>query len=262
MLESCPRSLRALALIALSPLLVAAWPVSTLAQDAEGGAAEQDGEDVEEVEPPWSGQVELGFVSTSGNTETATVNGRLELAHERGPWRFTTSLDALRASDDERTTAEQYLVGGQAEYALTERDYLFATVNYTDDRFSGFDYRVSEAVGYGRRLVSTGSLEVKAEIGAGARQSRLAEGGDERDAIVRGNGEAEWEPREGLALSQEISIESGADGTVARSTSGLLTELFGGLAAKISFALEHTSAVPAGVEKTDSLTSVSLVYGF
>ncbi len=50
----------------------------------------------------WSGSVELGYVSTEGNSESKTLQGRFDsLWKERDHWRNATHFDALNAEADE-----------------------------------------------------------------------------------------------------------------------------------------------------------------
>ncbi len=101
----------------------------------------------------WKSTIELGFVTTSGNTETETLNVKAGTATNRTKWRHKLSVTVLRASDASQTTAEKYTLSGKSDYKLTDPAYLFVTLNYEDDKFSGYDYQATEAVGYGWRII-------------------------------------------------------------------------------------------------------------
>ena len=120
----------------------------------------------------WAGSGELGFVSTSGNTDTSNLTARLGLVNERDKWRHSLGLEALNTESDGETTAERYFAAGQSDYKISEHDYLFGRLSYEDDKFSGYEYRATETVGYGRRVLNADNMTLDLEAGPGARQSK------------------------------------------------------------------------------------------
>jgi len=210
----------------------------------------------------WKGAGEFGYVATSGNTDTQSLSAKINLAHERAKWRHTLNLEALNNADKDATTAERYAGNWQTDYKFTEFDYLFGRLAYETDKFSGYDYRTSETVGYGRRVLKTPSMTLDLEAGAGARQSRLEADGTERETIARLAGRYAWQISPNAKFTEDLSTEIGADATITRSVTALQTDIIGNLAMKLSYTIENTSEVPPGVEKTDTETMVSLVYKF
>lgn len=73
-------------------------------------------EDTKTGDSSWKGNVELGIVNTTGNTETETINVKAKAATEREKWLHTISLESLTSSDQGITTAERYVVNGQSDY--------------------------------------------------------------------------------------------------------------------------------------------------
>ncbi|GMA80914.1 hypothetical protein GCM10025855_04470 [Shewanella glacialipiscicola] len=100
----------------------------------------------------FAGEAELGATLTTGNTETSSFKGRLNLKHELGDWENQYLLEGLYKEDSETVTAKRYFVGAQGNYKMTDRSYLFANANYEVDPFTGYEYTVSGATGYGHRL--------------------------------------------------------------------------------------------------------------
>ncbi|SCZ56360.1 putative salt-induced outer membrane protein [Thiohalomonas denitrificans] len=211
----------------------------------------------------WSGEAEVGFMATSGNSETESFNARVVLQNELFPWRHDSRLETLRSSDEDQTTAERYLFAHKTDYRFDENSYLFGTLRYEDDRFSGYDYRVSETVGYGRRVYETPDLSLDLEAGIGGRHS-LLETSDERDdeLIVRGAGSLEWEISPFARFTEELFIESGDENTFTESISALKLKINGNLATKLSYTVRHSSDVPEDTENTDTIVAVTLVLDF
>ncbi len=211
---------------------------------------------------PMKGEAELGIVMVSGNSESESLSGKVSLEKDMGKWLHSGSLQGTNASSNNVRSTERYLANAKSDYKFTENDYLFIALSYEDDRFSGYDYRATESVGYGRRLIATDTLTLNAEIGAGARQSKLDSGASENEGIVRGNGKLAWNISDTSTFTQELLVESGDSATISKSITGLKVQVAGSLAMKLGYTAKYTSEVPAGIEKTDTETTVTLVYGF
>jgi putative salt-induced outer membrane protein len=211
---------------------------------------------------PYKGNVELGYVNTTGNTETQTLNAKAKVEALYNKWRQTLQLEALNSSDKKVTTAERYLALLKSDYRFSERDYAFGLLNYENDRFSGYDYRVSLTVGYGRRVIDSELLWLEFEGGPGVRYSKLNDGDTQDEGVLRLAGKLGWQISESSLFEQDLSTEIGEDVTISRSVSALSMQIIGSLAMKLSYTYRHTSEVPEGVKKNDTETSVTLVYKF
>lgn len=211
---------------------------------------------------PWKGEAGLGVVSTSGNTQTTTVKAYAGLLHEKENWRHTGKFDALNSSDAVRTTAERYMLSGKSDYKFGEFNYMFGMIGYESDRFAGFDYRLSEVVGYGRRVINQNTLTLDLEAGPGARQTKFKTGGSDHELIGRVAGNLLWKLSPTASFSENLTSEFGSKSTITRSVTALTAQLMGNLAMKLSYTVRHISDVPAEAKKMDTETAVTLVYGF
>ncbi len=216
----------------------------------------------EDAPKPWKGEAGLGVVATSGNTETTTVKASAGVVYEKEQWRHTGKFDALNSSDAVRTTAERYLLSGKSDYKFDELNYMFGTVGYESDRFAGFDYRLTEVLGYGRRVINQSNLTLDLEAGPGARQTKFKTGDSDSELIGRVAGNLLWKFSPTASFSQNVTSDFGSKSTVTRSVTALTAQLVGGLAMKLSFTARHISDAPITAKKTDTETAVTLVYGF
>ena len=210
----------------------------------------------------WTGEAALGFVMTSGNTETQSINAKAKAVNERDMWRHSAAIEALNTETSDITTGERYLLSGQTNYKFKPRHYAFGLAAYEDDRFSGYDWRASEVVGYGYRAIEESNLTLDLEAGPGARQSRLNNGTRDNEGMFRVAGNLDWKVSDTSSFSQVLTSEIGSDTTISKSVTGLKTQINGSLSMKIAHAIKHTSDVPVGIEKVDRETGVMLVYGF
>ena len=243
----------------LTCLLVAVNTLSAsvvYAEEAPKEAAQSAEED------PYKGNVELGYVDTSGNTETKSLNAKAKVEAMYKKWRQTLQLEALNSSAENVTTAERYLGSLKTDYRFSARDYAFGLLKYENDRFSGYDYWTSITLGYGRRVIDEKSLWLELEGGPGYRYSKITDGDTVDEAILRLAGSLGWQISESALFEQDLSSEIGEDVTINRSVSALSMQIIGSLAMKLAYTYRHTSKVPEGVKKADTTTSVTLVYKF
>lgn len=216
----------------------------------------------EDAPKPWKGEAGLGVVATSGNTETTTVKAYAGVVYEKEKWRHTGKFDALNSSDAVRTTAERYMLSGKSDYKFDELNYMFGLVGYENDRFAGFDYRLSEVVGYGRRVINQSNLTLDLEAGPGARQTKFKTGDSDNELIGRVAGNLLWKLSPTASFTENLTSEIGSKAAITRSVTALTAQLAGNLAMKLSFTARHISDVPVAVKKMDTETAVTLVYGF
>lgn len=216
----------------------------------------------EDAPKGWSGEAELGLVATDGNTQTQNLNAKAKVAREGATWRDTLAAETVLASNDDGTTAERYFATGKADRKLGARSYVFVTANWEKDRFSGYDYRVTEAVGYGHRVVATDAVTLNLEAGPGARHSHLASGETEDEFLGRLAANLAWKVSGTATFTEELTSDLGEEATVTRSVTALKAQVVGQLATKLSVTFKHTSDTPPGVKEADVETALTLVYGF
>ena len=210
----------------------------------------------------WAGEAELGLVSTSGNTETQTLSAKAKASNQRDKWKHEVGLDALNTENNNTTTAERYVLIGKTNYSVSDLDYVFALLTYDDDRFSGYDWRASEFVGYGRQVIKKSDLSLNLEAGLGARQSKDDAGTSTDESAILLAGNLGWKISDTSKFTEELYTEIGEDVTISKSVTGLKSQINGSLAMKITYTIRHVSDVPVTIEKVDRETAVTLVYSF
>ena len=212
---------------------------------------------------PLVGSASLGYLSTSGNTDSTNANGSFKVTWDLdGPWKHDWNALLISARTNGVTTAESYSAGYKAQRDFSETSYLFFSGDWREDLFSGFDRQVSEAVGYGRHLIDSEKHMLALEGGAGARQSDVTTGEELNEAIVRGALDYIFTISETSEFEQKLLIEQGEDNRYTQSTSSLKARVVGNIALVFSYVIKSNSDVPIGIEKTDRFTSLALEYAF
>ena len=79
----------------------------------------------EEPESPWAGKATLGYLATSGNTENSTLNTGVEVGFKTGQWEHLAKASAIKASEDEVSTAEAYTAGWKSLRNITDANFVF-----------------------------------------------------------------------------------------------------------------------------------------
>ena len=215
----------------------------------------------------WSGESELGFKKTSGNTNESTLTFRQKLVYDKKPWKNTLTLSADNGKTEGVRTDEHYYGTEQLDRFVTDASYGFLRATYDKDRFSGYEYQSTAVIGYGNQFLDGDVFKMKAEIGVGQRSDKIdsiagaaAEKNDE--AIVYLSEELSWNISGSAELGQSASTEYGKDNTVSRFDIFVRSNLVENLAVKVSYGIKYNDVVPAGDKKKDEEFLTTLVYSF
>lgn len=237
----------------------------------------QDADDAQA--PTWTGSGELGFVSSSGNTRSDSVNGRVGMRFEDEDWKHRFNIAGFRqrneatvlADPDDPDSAERRLQTSANRYELTgatarkidRRNSVFTALRYESDDFAAYDWQATVSVGWGHQAIRTEATQLYFELGPGYRRTKDAvSGAVETDLIGRGRAEFETRITDNTSLTDTLLIEAGSDNTFIQNDFGVKVAMNSKFAIKAGLQLRHNTDVPAERKKTDRLTTVNLVYDF
>ena len=208
----------------------------------------------------WNPSGELGLVVTNGNSDTASLNAKLALKGEDEDWIHDYHALALRAEVDDEKTANRWELAGKSGWKFGERSYAFGSVRYEDDDFAPYESQATVAVGYGYKAIDTTATQLLLEIGPGYRRAELVDGDTEGDVIARGFLDFKHQMTPSTALFDTLLIEAGGDNTFAQNDFGVQVAMNETLALKAAFQVRHNTDVPVGIESTDTLMTVNVVW--
>ena len=244
-------------------------PVLSHAQEADNAADQES-----EQERAWDIEVEASYLLKSGNSESESVVGKANAAHDGVHWRQTGKLESVNTvgeddDGDEERTAERYYASYKLDRKLPENNYLFNVVTYDKDNFSGYQYQASYAFGIGRRFIDTPAHTLDLEAGPGYRveclepeDSYTSCDNKEENLIGRFAGSYKWTISKTAAFRQDLSTEVSDDNSTLRSETSLTSRINDHFALRLSHLVTRDSEVPAGTHKTDQETTASVVYTF
>jgi putative salt-induced outer membrane protein len=222
----------------------------------------------------WTGAAELGLAVTRGNSHSENFNGKLALLDESADWTHKFAVEGVRArarvsgdfDDDgvidqrDELSANRYQLSASSGYRMTPRASWIGALRHEDDDFSAFDYQTTFSLGYGYRWLDDERSRFSAELGPGYRRAKRAVGDVETDLILRGVVEYRHALTPNTALTNKLLVESGDDNRFAQNDFGIAVAMNSRLALKTGVQLRHNSEVADGARKTDTLTTVNLVY--
>ncbi len=211
----------------------------------------------------WSGSGELGLAVAKGNTDSQTLIGKLGLAREDALWKHEVGLAILYGKQDDIESAYRYEAFGKSNRRIGERRYLFGSARTERDHFAAYEYQSSAALGYGHEVIKEESTHLSVEIGPGYRWSKLqGVRVHENGAIVRAHMDFGHQFNASTSIYDTLLIEAGQDNTFARNDIGVQVKMSDALALKAGMEVRHNTDVLPGIERTDTLTTVNVVYGF
>ncbi|MFQ3197717.1 MAG: putative salt-induced outer membrane protein [Paraglaciecola sp.] len=217
---------------------------------------------------------ELGMLFTQGNTDSDNINGKFNISQEFQQWsyqtiarlRYHTTEEAKDGISNNVTTTQKNFISTQVDYKLASPDErIFLYAEYENDRFDIYDYQAIVASGWSEQLWRDSFSELKYSVGPGyilAEAVNKEENDDLQGLILRAALEFTLKVSKSAQISQFLITESDPAYTITKSETSLSTKIFGSLAMKLSFVMEHNSHAPAGQESLDTETSVTLVYQF
>lgn len=209
----------------------------------------------------WTPTAELGLVNTSGNSDTTSANGKFSLEGTDEVWTHEYFLAALRAEADDVTTANRLELGAKTARRLGERQYLGSAARHERDDFSAYEHQSTLALNYGAWLLKEEGHSFQLEGGPGLRHARLAEnGGSETDALLRGYADYQHQLTDSTKFYNTLLVEATPENTFAQNDLGIAVSINKTLALKAGFQARHNTEAPEGVERTDTLTSVNIVW--
>ncbi len=211
----------------------------------------------------WDGEAGLGYVGTTGNTRTDTFNAKVDMTHEKDKWRNNLTANTLYTKNSDVKTAEKYFISGQSNYSYSGDMSLFGRASYEDDRFSGYEYQATATAGLGHRFLAVRpSITLDLEAGGGIKAYQEEGGDNKTEGVFRLAGKYAWDFREKSKFTQELSSDIGEQFTVSKSITSLTAQLMGNFAINLGYTVKYTSRVPQDKKKTDTETTINLVYVF
>lgn len=232
------------------------------ARVAERTAAEQARLAGSAARANWSGRGEVGASLAEGNTDTLGGYASLTATRQGVRWRHELRAEAAYQETNGVRSQERLMAAYEPRYKVSERLSAYGLLQAEHDPVLGYDARYSVSAGLGYRVVRGEALSVDLQGGPAFRHTDPLAGANENSFSGRAALDARWQLRPGIQLTQTGSAFLDSRSSTFSATTGLEAQLFGPLAARLSYNVQYESAPTAGRVSTDTLSRITLVYGF
>ncbi|MEL7110554.1 MAG: DUF481 domain-containing protein [Pseudomonadota bacterium] len=230
----------------------------------------------EEASNGWSGEGSLSAGVTTGNTETTDLGLGVDVAREMGLWTVGVQATADYGETDGEETKNRIFLGTNLDRQINDRLFGFGQLTYERDEFSGFDSRAFIGGGLGYEVIAGEATQWTVRGGPGLKIDEIAEILDTTTVpatvLIPGSTEESFgataasnfahQFNENVAFTNDSTVVYADTSTQIGNISALTATLTGALSARVSFEVRHDTDPVDGFESTDTISRVSLVYGF
>ena len=210
-------------------------------------------------------QIDLGFVSTSGNSSIHTLNAGEQVGVKPDPWKFTQNFSIVNSYTGGIETVNTLAAGLRADYAVGSRFRLYARCTFTRNRFAGIKGRVEEAVGLSYGLLTGPTSIVDFEAGAGRNQQSVLAGPSQEFWVSRIA--VRYKVNFTSRASFEQKVEDLADlqnlkNMLINTESSLIAPISNNVGLKLGYLVHVANQPQPGFKKADTIFSAGLQLQF
>lgn len=214
----------------------------------------------------WSRMGELGLAAARGNSDSDTLNGKLQITLSHDGWEHAFGGDYLRSrgelEGESALLAQRFELNLSSAYQISPGLQWQASARHEEDRLGLYARQSVLALNLGWQLLDDPDRSLALSAGPGHRRARLADGQAEEDLVLRSQLDYRQPIAENIALTQQTLLEAGADNVMLQNDLGLAIKLNGHLSFNSGLQLRHNSTRSAGAVATDKLLTTSLSVDF
>ena len=213
--------------------------------------------------PAFSGSFDFGGILRTGNTENGGIKGQLKLGYKSDRWKHKGTAEAGYLKSRTDTLEQKFELEYESNYDIRDNLFAFGLANYTDDRFSGFDYEILTAAGLGVRLFDEDPLKWEVTAGPSLRYAEISDS-DERETSpgARFTNDITWQISDSAFIGNETEVLWDSERITVDNDTSLKMRIVDQLSGKLSFNTRYRSNLPEDTENTDTTTRASIVYDF
>lgn len=219
------------------------------------------------AESMWTRELSLGITNTTGNTQSAQLNGLVEANRKTEEDEITFKASTLYSSQNKKMDVQKHNASGRYSLNFLENQwYAFYKFSVEHDKFSNINYRILPDVGIGYWFSDTEDWKAMAEVGFGVEHTNYSDMTKKRtDAIFVPRAFFEKTVFEKAKLSQDIAMYPNlevSDQFRVVSETRFTNPLSDSMSLRFSFVDEFNSSPTGDSKRNDTRTVLSLVYSF
>lgn len=229
-----------------------------------------------ETKDGWSGEGSLSAGVTTGNTETTDLGLGVDVARKMNVWTVGLQASADYGETDGAETKNRIFLGSNLDRQINDRLFGFGELSYERDEFSGFESRAFIGGGLGYELIAGEATQWTVRGGPGFKIDELepvldmttipatviTPGTTEESIGATARSNFAHQFNDAVAFTNDTNVLYADTSTQIGNIAALTASLTNTLSARISFEVRHDTDPVMGFEDTDTISRVSLVYGF
>ena len=220
----------------------------------------------------WKGQGQLGGFQSSGNSNNLGLSAGLNLKRQGLDWSHSIRATADYQRSNGITSREQFLFAYEPQYQIKDELFAYGLAQFERNRVLGFPGRYALSGGIGYQVANSNDVKLSVKAGPALRMTDFESGDSETRLAALFGFDFDWKIADRLTFTQDSNMvaETGSQATVIVDSTRTTLNLITGLDAKVSdrlssrvtYTVDYDSKPPVGRDTTDTVTRLTLVYGF
>lgn len=213
--------------------------------------------------PAFTGSVDFGGILRTGNTENAGVKAQVKLGYKPDRWEHKGTAEASYLRSEFETLEQRAELEYEVNYDITDKLFGFGLANYTDDRFSGFEFETLTSAGLGVRLFEGKPVDWEITAGPSLRYAEFSDS-NETETVpgARFTNDVSWQVSDSALLANETELLWDRERITLENDASLKLRIVEKLSGKLSLNTRYRSNAPEDTKSTDTTTRASIVYDF
>ncbi len=210
-------------------------------------------------------QVDLGYVSTAGNTSVRTLNLAEQLVVQPGGWVFTQTFAITNGYTGGVETANNLKAGLRADRTVGAGFRVYALGTFYRNRFAGIARQFEEAVGLAYGVLAGPKHVLDVEAGAGRNQLKGSDGTQKDYWTGRAAARYRFNFATSAYAEQKVELVSdlqNLDNELLNTETNLAAPLSTHVALKLGYTVRFASQPQPTFKKTDTVLSAGLQLQF
>ncbi len=230
----------------------------------------------DEANNGWSGEGSLSAGVTTGNTETTDLGLGVDVARVMNVWTVGVQATADYGETDGDETKNRIFLGTNLDRQINDRLFGFGQLTYERDEFSGFDSRAFIGGGLGYEVLTGDVTTWTVRGGPGLKideieavldtttvpATMLSPATTEESFGATAQSNFAHQFNDNVAFTNDSTAVYADTSTQLGNIAAITATLTDTLSARVSFEVRHDTDPVDGFEATDTISRVSLVYGF
>ncbi|MFN9786456.1 MAG: YdiY family protein [Planctomycetia bacterium] len=226
----------------------------------------QDAAPATPAEVKWTGSVTVGASTSSGNTDTTSINASGDAERRAEHDRWTAKAYWNYSEQEDQLSARKSGASLKYDYFATKEIYYNGIAGVDNDKLAQLELRYYIGAGVGFQWREEEAFKWGSEVGVTYFSEERYTGEDEEYPAARlaNNIVAQFNDKTSFENTIEAfpSLEDPADDFFAKIDTKLKTNLTEKMYAQLQFTLNYDKTPPDDVESTDRLLTLGLGWSF